>query len=99
MRAKMERDKLLRCNFVKNELDFGVFKALIMNQKLGLISRQQIYFNRVKFSPFYSRTRIKNRCVVTGRSKSYIRQFKVSRIKLREFASKGWLYGVSKSSW
>jgi len=90
---------MLRARFVKNELGFGVFKALAMNQKLTLGVRQSVYFGREGFSPFRSRVRIKNRCVATGRSKSYIRQFKLSRIKLREFASKGLLYGVSKSSW
>lgn len=48
--------------------------------------------------PKYS-TRIQHRCKVCGRSKAYIRKFGMCRICFREFASKGEIPGVSKSSW
>jgi small subunit ribosomal protein S14 len=44
-------------------------------------------------------TRWNNRCIVSGRSKSYYRKFGVSRIALRELALTGQLPGVRKSSW
>lgn len=44
-------------------------------------------------------TRIKNRCLLTGRPRSFYRKFKISRIKLRELANEGKLPGVKKSSW
>ena len=44
-------------------------------------------------------TRIKNRCQLTGRSKSIYRLFKLSRIQLRELASNGLLPGVYKYNW
>ena len=46
-----------------------------------------------------SATRIKNRCALTGRPRSYYRKFGLSRIALREEALKGNLPGVVKSSW
>ncbi len=46
-----------------------------------------------------SPTRLKNRCSETGRSRSYIRQFGLSRISFREHASKGEVPGITKSSW
>lgn len=46
-----------------------------------------------------SPTRRKNRCSETGRSRSYMRQFGLSRIAFREHASKGEIPGVTKSSW
>jgi small subunit ribosomal protein S14 len=46
-----------------------------------------------------SPTRIKNRCGITGRSRGYIRDFGLSRIKFRELASEGKIPGVRKSSW
>ena len=46
-----------------------------------------------------SRTRLKNRCNVTGRSHGYIRKFGLSRITFREFAHQGLIPGVTKSSW
>jgi small subunit ribosomal protein S14 len=46
-----------------------------------------------------SATRIKNRCELTGRPRSYYRKFKLSRIALRELASAGQIPGMVKSSW
>ena len=46
-----------------------------------------------------SPTRLKNRDVVTGRPRGYMRQFGLSRISFREHASKGEIPGVTKASW
>jgi small subunit ribosomal protein S14 len=46
-----------------------------------------------------SRTRIRNRDVVDGRPRGYLRAFGLSRIRLREMAHRGELPGVRKSSW
>ena len=43
--------------------------------------------------------RIRNRCVVTGRPRSYYRKFGLSRITFREMALKGQIPGVTKASW
>ncbi len=46
-----------------------------------------------------SPTRRTNRCVETGRSRGFMRQFGLSRLSFREHASKGEIPGVTKSSW
>jgi len=46
-----------------------------------------------------SRTRVRNRCALTGRPRGYYRKFKMSRIALRELASAGQIPGMVKSSW
>jgi small subunit ribosomal protein S14 len=46
-----------------------------------------------------SKTRIRNRCALTGRPRGFYRKFKLSRICLRDLASQGILPGVSKASW
>ena len=46
-----------------------------------------------------SPARWKNRCQVTGRPRSFMRRFGVSRIEFRERASKGEIPGVTKASW
>lgn len=43
--------------------------------------------------------RLKNRCEITGRPRAYMRKFKMSRIAFREYAHKGQLPGITKSSW
>jgi small subunit ribosomal protein S14 len=46
-----------------------------------------------------SPVRLKNRCMFTGRSRSYYRKFGVSRLVFREMALRGELPGIKKSSW
>lgn len=46
-----------------------------------------------------SPSRRKNRCAETGRGRSYMRQFGLSRIAFREHAVRGEIPGVTKSSW
>lgn len=43
--------------------------------------------------------RVRNRCELTGRPRGVYRKFKLSRIALRELASRGQIPGVVKSSW
>jgi len=46
-----------------------------------------------------SGVRLHNRCLLTGRSHGVYRKFNLSRIALRELASKGQIPGMLKSSW
>jgi small subunit ribosomal protein S14 len=46
-----------------------------------------------------SKTRIRNRCEVTGRPRAFYRKLKMSRIALRELGSAGQIPGLVKSSW
>jgi small subunit ribosomal protein S14 len=44
-------------------------------------------------------TRVRNRCVITGRPRGYYRKFGLCRIELRGLANNGMIPGVTKSSW
>jgi small subunit ribosomal protein S14 len=46
-----------------------------------------------------SPTRRKNRDMLTGRPRAYMRRFGLDRLNFREKASKGEIPGVIKSSW
>jgi small subunit ribosomal protein S14 len=46
-----------------------------------------------------SRTRLRNRCTLTGRSRSTYRRFGLSRLRFRKLAWEGKLLGVRKASW
>ena len=46
-----------------------------------------------------SPVRLRNRCQLTGRSRGFMRKFKLSRLCFRELASFGMIPGVTKSSW
>jgi small subunit ribosomal protein S14 len=46
-----------------------------------------------------ARTRLRNRCALTGRPRGYHRKFGLSRIALRELGSAGQIPGLVKASW
>jgi small subunit ribosomal protein S14 len=46
-----------------------------------------------------SKTRVRNRCELTGRARGFYRKLKLSRLALRELSSKGLIPGMVKSSW
>ena len=46
-----------------------------------------------------SLNKIKNYCIISNRSRGILKDFKISRIILKDYASKGFLMGLHKSSW
>jgi small subunit ribosomal protein S14 len=46
-----------------------------------------------------ARTRVRNRCSLTGRPRGYHRKFGLSRIALRDLGSTGQIPGLVKASW
>ena len=69
------------------------------NKKLTLEEQFQARLKLSKIPRNASKVRIRNRCVLTGRSRGVYRKFKLSRIAFRELASKGHIPGITKSSW
>ena len=43
--------------------------------------------------------RHRNRCEICGRSRAYLRRFKVCRLCFRKLANRGQIPGVRKASW
>ena len=46
-----------------------------------------------------SKSRQRNRCAITGRSRGVYRKFGLSRVKIREVAFRGEIPGLAKASW
>jgi small subunit ribosomal protein S14 len=46
-----------------------------------------------------NKTRLRNRCAITGRPRGYFRKFGLGRNKLREYAMRGEIPGIVKASW
>jgi small subunit ribosomal protein S14 len=74
-------------------------KALSKDRSL---SHQERYDARKKLARLprnANPTRIRNRCEISGRPRGYYRDFRMSRIALRELGSLGLIPGLTKSSW
>ena len=74
-------------------------KKIVMNKKLPLEERfkaQQKLSNLPRNS---AKSRIMNRCQITGRPHGVYRKLKISRIALRQLGLQGKIPGLVKSSW
>ena len=74
-------------------------KKIVMNKQLPLEERfkaQQKLSNLPRNS---AKTRIMNRCQITGRPHGVYRKLKISRIALRQLGLQGKIPGLVKSSW
>lgn len=74
-------------------------KAAIVNLKLSDEERHSAMLALQKMPRDSSKTRIRNRCGLTGRPRGYYRKFGLSRSKLRELVMRGEVPGVVKASW
>tara|TARA_Y100001935_G_C17172842_1_gene441131 strand:+ start:161 stop:466 length:306 start_codon:yes stop_codon:yes gene_type:complete len=74
-------------------------KAIINNRKLPLNERFAAQLKLSKLPKNSARTRVRNRCEITGRPHGVYRKLKISRIALRQMASSGKIPGMTKSSW
>ena len=74
-------------------------KAIVSNRKLPLNERFAAQLKLSKLPKNSAKTRIRNRCEITGRPHGVYRKLRISRIALRELASKGKIPGMTKSSW
>ncbi len=63
------------------------------------LKKEKNYAALAKLPRDSSPTRSHNRCELTGRSKAYLRKFKICRIQLRELANAGKIPGLKKASW
>ena len=74
-------------------------KAIANDESLPLEERFEARLKLAELPRNSSKTRLHNRCEVTGRPRSYYRKLRMSRIALRDYASKGQVPGMVKSSW
>ena len=74
-------------------------KEIIMNKKLPLEERFKAQLKLSKLPKNSAKIRIRNRCEITGRPHGVYRKLRISRIALRDLASKGKIPGMTKSSW
>ena len=95
IQRNLKRIKLTK-KFLKKREDL---KKIIKNKKLPLEERFAAQSKLAKIPRNSSKTRIRNRCEISGRPHGFYRKLKISRIALRDLASKGKIPGMTKSSW
>ena len=95
----IERDKKRRRMVKSLANKRAKLKAIIKDRNAPADERFRATLALAELPRNSSKTRIRNRCALTGRPRGYYRKLGLSRIALRQLASQGTLPGVVKSSW
>ena len=74
-------------------------KKIVMNKKLPLEDRFKAQQKLSKLPRNSSKSRVMNRCQISGRPHGVYRKLKISRIALRKLGLEGKIPGMVKSSW
>ena len=74
-------------------------KKVIMNKEASVEERFAATLQLAELPRNSAKNRQRNRCALTGRPRAHHRKFRLSRIAIRDLASRGELPGVTKSSW
>ncbi|MCQ9617785.1 30S ribosomal protein S14 [Paenalcaligenes niemegkensis] len=77
----------------------AALKAIINDQSKTDEERFQARLELQQLPRNSSPTRLRNRCVITGRSRGVYKQFGLTRHKVREMAMRGEIPGMTKASW
>ena len=91
-----EKRKKLVTKYAKKRAEL---KAAVVNLKLSDEERYQAAMELQKLPRDSSKSRVRNRCGLTGRPRGYYRKFGLARNKLRELMMRGEVPGVVKASW
>jgi ribosomal protein S14 len=103
MKALLNKNKIIRENFKKAELDNYISSALTKNHLLGPQKARNVRalpnpaggtINKEVTTGFLSQVR--NICVITGRSRAVLLKYKLSRIKFKQIAEAGLIPGIKK---
>ena len=97
--SMVERQKKREALVAKYAARREALKAQAKDESLSREDRFKATLKLAKLPRNSSATRLHSRCEITGRPRAYYRKLRMSRIALRDLASKGQIPGMVKSSW
>jgi len=83
----------------KFEIKRRELKEIIRSPNTSFEEKESAQLQLQKLPRDSSKSRLRNRCNLTGRPHGYYRKFGLSRNKLREATMRGDVPGLSKASW
>ena len=97
--SAVEKNKRRRELVARDAKKRAALKAIVKNQELPIEERFRATLKLAELPRNGSKTRIRNRCEVSGRPRASSRKLGMSRIALRELGNLGKVPGIVKSSW
>jgi small subunit ribosomal protein S14 len=98
-KSAVNRNEMVKTLVKQYAAKRDALKKIANDDSLPLEDRFEARLKLAELPRNSSATRIRNRCVVTGRPRAFYRKLKMSRIALRDLASMGQIPGMTKSSW
>jgi small subunit ribosomal protein S14 len=98
-KSAVNRNEMVRRLVKTKSAKRNALKAIANDENLSLDERFEARLKLAAMPRNSSPTRIRNRCMLTGRPRAFYRKMKMSRIALRELGSQGQIPGLVKSSW
>jgi small subunit ribosomal protein S14 len=98
-KARLIKDYKKRKKISKKEIYRKFLKNIIKNKKLSNSLRLSASLNLQMFKKQSSLTQITNRCILTGRARGVLKNFKISRNQIYKLSQDKKLPGIIKSSW
>lgn len=98
-KSAVNRNEMVKTLVKQYAAKRDALKKIANDDSLALEDRFEARLKLAELPRNSSATRIRNRCVVTGRPRAFYRKLKMSRIALRDLASIGQIPGMTKSSW
>jgi small subunit ribosomal protein S14 len=95
----IERNNKRRYMAARDAGKRAALKATAKNKDLPMEERFAARLKLAQLPRNGSKTRVRNRCEVSGRPRGFYRKLKMSRIALRELGNQGMIPGLVKSSW
>ncbi|MFB7632037.1 30S ribosomal protein S14 [Streptomyces sp. NPDC056149] len=98
-KSKIAKNERRRATVARYAARRAALKAVIRDPRASNGERVAAQQELARQPRDASATRVRNRDSVDGRPRGYFRAFGLSRVNLRDQAHKGYLPGVTKSSW
>lgn len=95
---RLKKDYFFRQKYYKFSIKIWKLKGLINNKILSpkiRIKNRELLNKIVKQQKIY-KTKIRNKCLLTGRSRGIIKEFGISRIMFKKLADDGKLLSIIK---
>ena len=99
MKGSNRRDLRRRHFYASKEVQRLLLKACIYDVPLPSSLRQDAARKLSEDPRDASKTRLRNRCLLTGRARGVLRDFRLSRLQFRQMAAQGLLPGVLPAQW
>jgi small subunit ribosomal protein S14 len=95
----IKNDAVKRRRLLKFELKRLLLKSLKTNKYSHFSSRESAAFRLIRLAKDTSKSSVKNRCIISGRSYALDKKIKVSRFIFRKEAYSSNIPGLKRASW